>query len=303
MVLCFIALPIFAILGIFSVRYRQLTVDSIDCMFKTITLRKCTTGLDKKIKAHISASVFRFSPFLSKIIRKHFAIFSWLLVLLLAWSLVVSSIGVYNYIEFGNCNGPESTGFCVFDPTGSNSAVCGLDYDAPETLTAPPLDSNDPVFGNPDADLQIIYFGCYTCENTKAIEPVVEQILENYGDRLGIHFKSFVIPDHDFSYEAAYAGECALEQDKYTAFHRELFSVSEITNDSIYGIADYIGLDMVQFDTCLVNQTYADAVEEDMAQGRNAGIPGTPTFFIGDDQIVGTKPYKTFETIIEKHLE
>ncbi len=49
--ICLIALFIFAVLGIFSAKYRELSKEAFNCVFRRITLRKCETGFDKKMKA------------------------------------------------------------------------------------------------------------------------------------------------------------------------------------------------------------------------------------------------------------
>ncbi len=37
--------------------------------------------------------------------------------------------------------------------------------------------------------------------------------------------------------------------------------------------------------------------------GIQAGVIGTPTFFINNQKIVGPKPFRTFKTIIDEELE
>ncbi len=37
--------------------------------------------------------------------------------------------------------------------------------------------------------------------------------------------------------------------------------------------------------------------------GIYAGVRGTPTFFINEQKIVGSKPFKTFKKIIDKELK
>lgn len=115
MVLCLIGLVVFSIMGIFSAKYRKLAKESLDCTLNMAVLRPCQTGLDEKMKYSIVAFLLPKSPKLAKIINKRFQIFSILMVLLFFGSLIYTGISVYNYFEYGNCNGPNSTGFCVFN--------------------------------------------------------------------------------------------------------------------------------------------------------------------------------------------
>ena len=41
----------------------------------------------------------------------------------------------------------------------------------------------------------------------------------------------------------------------------------------------------------------------DAEMGINAGVIGTPTFFINDKKIVGPKPIRTFKKLINKELK
>tara|TARA_Y100000034_G_C6902645_1_gene417854 strand:+ start:1771 stop:2229 length:459 start_codon:yes stop_codon:yes gene_type:complete len=116
MVLCFIALPVFLILGIFSVKYRILARDALDCLGRTITFRKCKSGLDDRIKSHVTGKVIKKNHKLGLFIYKNFQLFSIIFIIILIISLVFSITGYANYLKYGNCNGPEDDGsFCVYE--------------------------------------------------------------------------------------------------------------------------------------------------------------------------------------------
>jgi len=308
MVLCWIALPIFAILGIFSARYRRLTRDSFECLFKTMTFRKCQTGLDDKFKSDITATVMKFSPRTAGFVYKNYKLLSWIFLILLVWSTYYTSIGVYNYIQYGNCNGPDSTGFCIFDPLGENSQISTCSTEDlginSTSLNHPQVESNDPIIGNLNAELTIIEFGCYTCPYTKKAEPVIKEVLDYYKGRVNLQFKDFPLQNHNLSYETTLAANCANEQDKYEKYHNELFKNQEVlTEQMLYNLANSLKLDVVKFTSCITNETYKDEIESDREQGISALVPGTPTFFINGNKIVGPKPFKTFKTIIDGELK
>lgn len=113
MVLCLLALPVFAILGIFSLKYRKLTKDALDCLFRTVTLRKCTSGLDDRIRADITGTFLKFHPPTAKFFYKNYKIISWIILILFLWSIYAGGVGFYNYSKYGNCNGKDSAAFCV----------------------------------------------------------------------------------------------------------------------------------------------------------------------------------------------
>ena len=184
MVLCFIALPVFAILGLFSIKYRKLTKDSLNCLFRTATLRKCESGLDDRIKSSITGSLLNFSPKTAGLVYKHYKLLSWIILLIFIWSAIQGGIGTYNLIKYGNCYGPEETGFCVFDPLGEHSGCSELHIEKPKVMTYPTKTEDDPIIGPKDAELTVIEFGCYSCEFTAKAEPVVQEVINHYKDRV-----------------------------------------------------------------------------------------------------------------------
>lgn len=116
MVLCWIALPVFAILGIFSAKYRKLTKDAFECLFKTATFRKCSSGLDDRIKSDVTGTFLKYSPPTARFFYNNYKLISWIIVILVLMSAYFTGVGVYNYVKYGNCNGPNSNEFCIFNP-------------------------------------------------------------------------------------------------------------------------------------------------------------------------------------------
>ncbi len=118
MVICIIGLVVFALAGIFSARYRRLAKEAFSCTFKKLTFRPCDTGLDTRIQAHITTKLMRW-PSTARFVHKNFERISVLLVIIMiitfAWSGYAAAMGVGNYVKFGNCNGPDSNEFCIFN--------------------------------------------------------------------------------------------------------------------------------------------------------------------------------------------
>ncbi len=66
-------------------------------------------------------------------------------------------------------------------------------------------------------------------------------------------------------------------------------------------------LDVDKFGACVTSEKYQADVAKDVAEGRAAGVSGTPTFILGKiadgsidgDRIVGAQPYATFDTKLQ----
>ncbi len=125
--ICIIALPIFAILSIFSVKYRKLTKESLNCLFKTITFRKCDADLDTRIKTHIAGKLIK-RPKTAKFFYKNFKILTLLLMIIMLVSTFYSARSIYFYAKYGTCNGPHSTQFCLLNPTHTGQVHCGSEH-------------------------------------------------------------------------------------------------------------------------------------------------------------------------------
>ena len=303
MVLCIIALPLFALLAIFSAKYRRLTKDSLDCIFKSATFRKCSSGLDDRIRADITGRVLKFSPRLAKFVYKNYKIITWIILILFLWGTYESGIAIYNYINYGNCNGPSDDGFCIFDPLGENSKTSSCGSSEIETeYNAPEIGDEGIWLGDPNAELTIIEFGCYTCPYTRQAHKTVQKILETYDGKVNLQFRTLIIPEHEMSYESSMAALCAREQGKEVEYHDALFEAETLSEELFTELASDLQLGTKQFTSCLQEEKYKKEIDTQNLIGLNSGVRGTPTFFINDQVIVGPKPFKTFKKIIDSEL-
>ena len=104
---------VFAILGIFSAKYRSLAKEAFRCTFNTITFRPCETNLDQRIRSRVTTKLMKTSPKIAKFTYKNFKILSWIFVILFFSSMIYSGYSIYNLVVHGSCN-PGAT--CIFNP-------------------------------------------------------------------------------------------------------------------------------------------------------------------------------------------
>lgn len=110
--ICIIALVVFGILGIFSATHRALAKEAFNCVFKRVTLRKCTTGFDVKMKSGITGFILKCSPKIASFTYKYFEILSWIFIILSVISLVLVAQTAYNIIVYGTCD-PSDPMSCI----------------------------------------------------------------------------------------------------------------------------------------------------------------------------------------------
>ncbi len=297
MVICIIALPVFAILGLFSLRYRMLAGEAFRCLFRTIRFKPCDTGLDQRIKSKFTAKLMWWPAF-ARFFYKNFTFLSWIFTILMVLSTIGVGYGLYNYIAFGNCNGPDQSAFCVFNVVHKNQPECSA-FGVSGTVNISRVgEEGYPLRGDNNSIITIHEFGCYSCPYTKEAEAVVEQILDDF-DNAKLIYHDVPLEIHAFSVEAGEAALCAGQQDKYWAYHDSLFEQDNLTSDSFNDIAKSIGLDMNKFNACLNNNSTLPRIRQLQNEAADAGIYGTPTFVIGEEVLVGPQKYKTFKSIIE----
>lgn len=67
--------------------------------------------------------------------------------------------------------------------------------------------------------------------------------------------------------------------------------------------AGKLGLDQNQFDSCLDSGSKASEVDKDQKDGEDAGVQGTPSFFInGRPLAIGAAPFAQFKKVIDEEL-
>ena len=82
-----------------------------------------------------------------------------------------------------------------------------------------------------------------------------------------------------------------------------LFSSEQLEEDSFILYAKELDLDMEEFERCLASDEAAGYVDEDIQKGIESGVYGTPTFFIGDQSLVGPQSLRQFRKAIDKELK
>ena len=62
-------------------------------------------------------------------------------------------------------------------------------------------------------------------------------------------------------------------------------------------------MDTARFNACVDTHKYKDRVETDIKEGNDAGVYGTPAFFINGRMLTGAQPFDAFKRIIDEELE
>lgn len=186
-------------------------------------------------------------------------------------------------------------------------AVFFYQGNTPSTGQAVAVADDDPVRGDPKAPVTIVEFGDYQCPFCRRFFVEVEpQIIEEYVEtgKVKLVYRDFPLRSaHPAAQEAAEAANCAGDQGAYWEFHDLAYQRQEQLGLEAYlQWAGELRLDGDQFRSCIDAGTYQSEVDSDFQEGVQAGVTGTPTFFVNGQKIVGPQPFAVFQSAIESFL-
>jgi protein-disulfide isomerase len=238
------------------------------------------------------------TPKIARMVYNIFPFVSFLFVALTILSFIYLAWGGYNFALYGNCNGPGSQGFCVFDPDGPGTSgvpECTEVQNNPDMLIVPTEEQLAPfkVF-NPEGDKTVVFIGCYGCKYTRdASTPLLNTMAKRHDVKFII--VDFPLSSHNGSLRAANAANCfydsnAQDSEKFFAYAKELYTADlgaglpASTSESVKICAES-------------EQSRVTAGKE---LGIAIGVYGTPTYFINGKAYVGPLNERSLSKLIGK---
>ncbi|MGE5425622.1 MAG: DsbA family protein [Bacillota bacterium] len=159
--------------------------------------------------------------------------------------------------------------------------------------------------GPDDAKAQIVVFSDFACPFCKEASPMMRDLSLKYGEGVRFIFRNY--PLHDNSVSLALAANCAGDQNRFWEMHDKIFErqdqYSQLDDESVKqpmkDLAKEMGLNTVDFDSCLDSKKYLHRLNDDFADAELLGLSGTPTWFINHYKVTGMYPQANFESVIE----
>ncbi len=165
--------------------------------------------------------------------------------------------------------------------------------------------SDDPYLGNPNAKLVIVEFVDYLCPNCQKADPIVQQLISQYGYKTKVIIRDFPADSlHPGASALAELAYCSHSQGQFWKMHDYLlenqsdFSIG-LNATNIKKAADYIGADYNILINCYNSGKAKIEVNQDYADALRFGISGTPTFFVNGQKVEGVVPFSTWEKVID----
>ena len=160
-----------------------------------------------------------------------------------------------------------------------------------------------PSKGPVDAPVTIVEFSDFECSFCKRIQGVLDSLLDDYPGQIRLEYRHFPVSSHPLAFSAAQASQCADEQGSFWDYHDSLFeNQQELSEEKLAEIAQSLGLDVEAYGRCVDEERYRDLVRADAAAGREAGVQGTPSFFVNGHPIFGADSESVFRELIDREL-
>ncbi len=170
------------------------------------------------------------------------------------------------------------------------------------------------TLGSTKAAVRVVEYADFQCPYCKQaainILPQLEKDYVNSG-QVSIEFKNYPIVDRNSgdkeSHLAAYAAECANDQNKFWDYYQILYNNQKNENAGDFTVprleamaGGLTGIDQARFNTCLESQQFKSVVDGDVKEGNAKNVQGTPTFFVNDTEVQAT--YSALKSAIDKAL-
>ncbi len=157
----------------------------------------------------------------------------------------------------------------------------------------------DPIAGNPKGDVTVVEFFDYNCPYCRKGFKTLEKVMKQ-DKKLRVVFKEFPIFGNA-SLTAARAALASKKQGKYYVYHKALLeSDGRVTDNSVFTIAEKVGLDVDRLKKDMESPEVAQSIAETKDLANRLGISGTPAYYVGDKFIGGVPP--NLNEVMKSHV-
>ena len=151
----------------------------------------------------------------------------------------------------------------------------------------------------PNAPIEIIEFSDFQCPYCQRVGPTVKQVLDTYGDRIHFVYRHYPLPNHPNARPAAEAVAVRNEQGKFWPYHDRLFANQRRlggTRPQAVRRRSRPRRRQLQRLRRLA-QVHRRRSTPTCRPANEAGVNGTPAFFINGRLLSGAQPFEAFKII------
>ena len=155
---------------------------------------------------------------------------------------------------------------------------------------------DDHVKGNKDADVLLVEYADYQCPGCASRNPRINKLLEEFGDKVGLIYRNYLLSYHQNGTAAATAAEAAAMQGYWKPYADMLFAnqstwesadVDErgkMFSDLFMNVTDGKG-DLEKFQADMEKPEIKKKLKFDQGLGDKIGVTGTPAIYLNGEKI------------------
>lgn len=185
------------------------------------------------------------------------------------------------------------------------------DAAAPKNADGSAVQPTNHTKGENAKGITLVEYGDFQCPACGGYYPIVEQVVEKYKADISFQFVNFPIASiHPSAVLAHRSAEAAGNQGKFWEMYNLLYQNQQSWTNLSAGqagttfrsYAESLKLDMAKFDTDQKSQATNNIINADIAKGKDAGVTGTPTFFLNGKKIENPSDLEAFNKLIEEAI-
>ena len=226
-------------------------------------------------------------------------------------AIIIAGVLIAGAVYLGTSKGAPTTAVNNQQPQQAPQQTGDLDQMAA-------ISASDHVRGNPDAPVKIVEYSDTECPFCKRFHSTMQEVMNEYGKdgKVAWVYRHFPLDQlHSKARKEAVALECANEQggnDKFWSYADRLYEITPANNGldpaELPKIAQYVGLDVAKFNTCLASTKYDAHIEDDVQNATATGGNGTPWSIVVDKNgkkypLSGAQPYASVKQLIDLALQ
>lgn len=226
-------------------------------------------------------------------------------------AIVIAGVLIAGAVYLGTSKGAPTTAVNNQQPQQAPQPTGDL-----EAMKA--ISGSDHIRGNPDAPVKIVEYSDTECPFCKRFHDTMKQVMDEYGKdgKVAWVYRNFPLDQlHPKARNEATAIECAGDlggNDKFWAYADRLYEITPSNNNldpaELPKIAQYVGLDVSKFNTCLTSGKFTKHIEDDVQNATATGGNGTPWSIVVDKNgkkypLSGAQPYASVKQLIDLALQ
>lgn len=142
-------------------------------------------------------------------------------------------------------------------------------------LAIAPIDANDHIIGNPDAEIVIVEYSDFECPYCKGFHGTMKKIMDEYGPtgKVAWVYRHFpLVQIHKSAQPSAEASECVAKlggNDKFWQFTNAVVegAPESLTTENLLASALAVGVNEAEFKACLASDYPKQEVAKDVKDG------------------------------------